>query len=133
MSQSLAEWVIADFVSQPTGFRDMLEPILPRPKIEFSLLDAEIAQFIYEGQAEHARLQEIIDSIGKEPEQPSDNGFFYPAQESQIQMLNDVTIEHGNTFTPSVIVIQSVIDLVASPIKSTAVEIETIGIVSGDN
>lgn len=105
---SLQEWAFNEFQSLQVGFRSQLEPILPVPKIAFSVLDAEIATFIAEGQREQDRLQEIIDDLTKqEPESAQANefvqkaeetgasegtNFFYSPAESNIEMLPEVTV-----------------------------------------
>lgn len=106
---SLQAWAFGELQSLQVGFRSQLEPILPVPKIAFSVLDAEIATFIAEGQREQARLQEIIEELeSKEPNtesvevQPAQQAempnlqtneiFFYNPAESNIEMLPDVTV-----------------------------------------
>lgn len=61
-TQTLTSWAYNEFRDMVTGFRDMLDPILPPVSQSFNLLDAEIAQFIAQGQIEQSRLQEIIES-----------------------------------------------------------------------
>lgn len=105
---SLQAWAFNEIQSLQVGFRSQLEPILPVPKIAFSVLDAEIATFIAEGQREQARLQEIIDDLNKQEPDSADAtefvqksetsgtnegaNFFYSTQESNIEMLPDVTV-----------------------------------------
>lgn len=108
----LQAWAFAELQTLDFGLRNQLEPILPAPKIAFSVLDAEIATFIAEGQREQARLQEIIDdleskeldiqSVGTQPDQQSETSnlqtneiFFYNVSESKMEMLPDVTIQDG--------------------------------------
>lgn len=111
---SLQAWAFNELQSLQVGFRNQLEPILPVPKIAFSLLDAEIATFIAEGQREQARLQEIIESIDEKntesveqvdimqqaetPNLQTNEVFFYNGTERNIEMLPDVTFFNKEGF-----------------------------------
>lgn len=112
---SLTAWAFEELRELFSG-NETLEPILPRVESSFDVLDAEIALFIAQGQQEQARLQEMIDRIGEPKEQdeasvgemavaaptvpaasekPADTGFFYTAQDFEMELLPDVTIGGG--------------------------------------
>lgn len=91
--QSLTEWAYQELKDLFTS-GEKLEPLLPRIESEFDLLDAEIAAFIAEGQAEQARLQELIDAIGQEEPQPEP-----VVQETMVAQPEPIFI-NGVTYVP---------------------------------
>lgn len=64
-TRSLQAWAYEELKSLFDGARETLEPLLPRLGQQFSILDAEIATFIAEGQQMQEQLQTIIDNIGQ--------------------------------------------------------------------
>lgn len=68
--QSLTAWVFQELSNLVTGFRNELEPILPRVEKSFDPLDAEIAAFVAEGQAIQTRLQELIEATETKQHEP---------------------------------------------------------------
>lgn len=57
----ITTWAYDQLADMTTGFRNLLDPILPRVESTFDALDAEIARFIIEGRAEIARLDALIE------------------------------------------------------------------------
>lgn len=69
--QSLTAWAFAELRSLEVGFRQLLEPVIPRRQVEFDILDAEITQFISEGHREVSRIESLIEEIRQREEEPA--------------------------------------------------------------
>lgn len=110
---SITAWAYHELANLVTGFRDMLEPILPRPVESFNMLDAQIAAFIAEGQQAQARIKELIEAVDNpapqeptapipdqtmiaETQQPTAPLAFYGSADSA--MLPDVKVFDENGF-----------------------------------
>lgn len=62
-SKSILAWAYSELQELQTGFRALLDPIIPEAPKTFSVLDSEIANFISEGQAIEARIDSIIQEL----------------------------------------------------------------------
>ena len=71
--QSLTAWVMQEFRDMITGFRETLEPLIPRLEPAFNMLDAQIAAFMADGHTEQLRLQELIESKPDQETEPAPN------------------------------------------------------------
>lgn len=62
-SKSILAWAYSELQELQTGFRALLDPIIPEAPKTFSVLDSEIANFISEGHAIEARIDSIIQEL----------------------------------------------------------------------
>lgn len=97
----VAKWALSEFMSLETGFRKMLDPIYPQPKV-FDIVDAQIADIIAQGELEKKAIAEAIEQIEVRQEQLSSEAVTTQGatiDESSIMYAN--LTEVNNTFNGS--------------------------------